>query len=70
MPRILHGSFDERALRIRVYDVRITPLGDYAHIWRVPISVRSTTTNAVLLVRRPNGRGTAGCAWRSAPTAA
>ena len=44
MPRILHGSFDERALRIRVYDERITPLGDYAHIWRVPISVRSTTT--------------------------
>jgi hypothetical protein len=26
MPRILHGSFDERALRIRVYDARVTPL--------------------------------------------
>jgi hypothetical protein len=34
MPRILHGLFDERALRIRVYDVRIAPLGDYGRIWR------------------------------------
>jgi hypothetical protein len=70
MPRILHGSFDERALRIRVYDVRITPLGDYAHIWRATDLREVDHHDAVLLVRRPNGRGTAGCAGRSAPTVA
>ena len=60
MPRILHGSFDERALRIRVCDVRITLLSDYAHIGRVTDLREVDYHDAVLLVEAPMGRGQPG----------